>query len=96
VRAPDGTITEFTAPSSGNFTAPDAINSAGVIVGDFTNASATGFGFVRQPSGSLSTFSAPPNLGTGIYPVSINDAGVIAGYLYDATRNVFHGFVITP
>ena len=32
------------------------------------------FAFVRRPTGSLSTFSAPPGSAAGIYPVSIATA----------------------
>jgi uncharacterized membrane protein len=52
-------------------------------------------GFVRARDGTFTTFDAP-NVGQdGTWPVSINSAGEITGYSYDA-NNMTHGFLRKP
>ncbi len=103
VRSPGGHITTFDAPGSGMVAGSSQgtegvdINVEGVITGDFQDASYLYHGFVRSPSGHITTFDAP-GAGTdgskaqGTFPSAINADGKIAGYFRDAA-NVFHGFV---
>jgi hypothetical protein len=62
-----------------------AINTKGTVTGvDGSD------GFVRSPSGKMTTFTGPGNPNTTV-PTSINDSGLVAGY--DATVcGVAHGF----
>lgn len=77
-----------------------AINAQGAITGDYTNNYVQDFGFLREPSGQIISFSAP-GAGLGHYldqgtdPLSINDVGTIAGVFEDA-KDVLHGFVRLP
>jgi predicted membrane protein len=71
------------------------INPAGVIAGDYADASFVFHGFVRAANGTIITFDAPgagtgPGQGTSAF--GINPAGVIEGQYTDAS-NVPHGFV---
>ena len=75
------------------------MNSAQAITGvyyDSTDAAA--HGFVRSPSGKITSFDAP-GAGTrsrqGTIPGDINTKGEIAGYFIDPF-SVRHGFVRTP
>jgi len=62
-----------------------AINSGGEVTG--TDGSQ---GFVRTPSGKVTTFTGPNSPGTTV-PTSINDSGLVAGY--DRTGcGTAHGF----
>jgi hypothetical protein len=102
VRAANGTITDFDAPGAGTGigqgTIPRSINTAGVIAGDYRDASNVDHGFVRATNGTITAFDVP-GAGTGAYqgtiPGSINTAGAITGFYTDA-GNVYHGFVRTP
>jgi uncharacterized membrane protein len=80
----DGVLTSFFAdPTPGDGADPDtramAINASGVVVGYYAdNPSDTDTkGFVRQPDGTITVFSAPKSLTTD--PMSINARGVIVG-----------------
>jgi hypothetical protein len=72
----------------------------GAITGHYADARNVNHGFVRSPSGKLTTFDAPgagTNAGSGFgtFPDSINDAGAITGHYTDALgRN--HGFLRIP
>ena len=76
LRAPNGTFTTFDPPGS-IFTEITAINSAGVIIGDYNNGAA-GHAFLRIPDGTVTTFDQPPFKGDTL-AFAINPAGVIAG-----------------
>ncbi|HEY2527248.1 MAG TPA: hypothetical protein VGJ20_04740, partial [Xanthobacteraceae bacterium] len=85
---------------SGNGTFPDCANDAGIITGHFTDANRVNHGFLRSPEGEFTTFDVPgagtiAGSGSGTFPVSINDAGAIAGRYTDA-HNVNHGFLRSP
>ena len=106
LRSPRGEFTTFDAPgvssvaASGYGTIPESINDAGAITGHYTDTHNVIHGFVRSPSGKLSSFDAPgagsvAAFGYGTSPKSINDAGAITGHYVDA-RNVNHGFVRSP
>jgi len=103
VRDSSGHITSFdvTNPPGGTF--PLGINAAGAIVGMYQlpECLAQGgggnayHGFVRAANGTITTFDAPGAGCTGTDPISINQAGEIAGS-YTDTNCVRHGFVGSP
>src|SRR5262245_43072594 len=74
-------------------TLPFCINPAGVIAGEYFDASFVPHGFVRARDGTFSTFEAPAGA-IVIDPISINPPGVIVGSYLDAS-NVWHGFLRT-
>ena len=104
---PGGTpvFTTFDAPGAGTV-APQgtfgvAINTSGVITGNYVDASNATNGFVRATDGTLTTFHAP-GLGTGDGPMpnvtspqAINAAAVVTGYFYHGGAGP-HGFVRGP
>jgi hypothetical protein len=73
VRHAAGTITSF---DQDNYTNPTSINDHGVIVGSTSNLT---FGFVRSPGGTFTRLGPPDFCISGFQPISINEAGVIAG-----------------
>jgi probable HAF family extracellular repeat protein len=78
------------ASSSGGslLTGAFGVNSAGKVVGIFTDAGAyRGFIYDR---GTFAPLGAPPNVDPPIVPLGINDAGQIVGYFGR------HGFLATP
>jgi hypothetical protein len=103
LRSPNGAITKFDPVGSANTDIPNgAINDWGAITGDYwvcapDFSSCTVHGFVRAPSGVITSFDVPGagadgyNL-QGTFPQGINDLGEIVGYYEDA-NNVNHGFV---
>jgi len=56
-------------------------------------------GYVRSAEGKVTSFDAPGadtvDIGSGTFPVSINDQGVIAGFFFD-TSGVSHGYLLFP
>ena len=80
-----------------------AINSSGVLVGDFEDNSGAAHGFVRAADGAITAPLSAPNASTaglGQFPggtasVSISDSGAVTGGYFDAGF-VVHGFVLTP
>jgi hypothetical protein len=115
MRAPDGTISTFDAPGAGTpmgFCVPPflicssgtqaaSINPAGVIAGQYVDASAVFHGFVRAPDGTITTFDAPgagagPGQGTYVtFTDGINPEGAIAGGVIDA-NGMLHATVRAP
>jgi hypothetical protein len=112
VRAIDGTITSFDPPNvsttgagHGNVgTTPFAIDTAGDIVGSYTDVSNARHSFLRSAGGTFTTFD-PPGTDTGACPASgtgsvlcgsgalgMNDAGQIVGAYFDSD-GVAHGYV---
>ncbi len=65
------------------------INNNGALVGTALIGSAWN-GFVRDPNGTITTFTVPFAGATGTFPQGINDAGDIAGY-YTVAAGA-HGF----
>ena len=65
------------------------INNNGTMVGTALIGT-TSVGFVKDPAGTITTFTVPFAGATGTFPQGINDAGDIAGYYTVATRT--HGF----
>jgi hypothetical protein len=104
VRTATGTITSFDAPGIGTGkgvllgTVSVGINSAGTIVGGYTDVDGIYHAFVRTASGTISTFSAPDAgitgsiAGTGAMGVS--STGTIAGS-YTDSNSILHGFIYT-
>jgi N-acetylneuraminic acid mutarotase len=100
--ASTGAITEFNATGAGTDkgqgTVPLCINGAGEIAGVFIDANNLTHGFVRSAGGTITTFDAATITGTsgksnqGIYFVSINASGVVAGTYIDA-NSLAHGFI---
>jgi hypothetical protein len=68
------------------------VNSSGYVTGGYQDSNFVTHGYIRGPSGTIFTFSAP-DAAQGTYPVSINDKGDVAGYYLDANY-VAHGFVV--
>jgi len=100
IRATDGTITEFDATTGGTGTLAFGINDSGAVCGVFGNTSINAAeGFVRAADGTFTTFVAPDagnkGNGQGTYPLVVNDAGDVVGFVLDDTQ-AFHGFVRTP
>jgi len=106
LRTPDGHITTFDAPGAGDAsgsyegTVPYMIDSAGVIVGYYEDASQACHGFLRAPNNTFTTIDAPgagANCaeGEGTWAGSINPFGEINGYLVDSTL-VYHAFLRSP
>jgi hypothetical protein len=103
LRSAKGTITtiDVTDAATGKRaagTVPVCINASGEIAGLYANDTdedGAMHGFVRSASGTITTFDAA-DAGSiqlrGTYPVSINDAGDVAGTYLDAGA-VMHGFV---
>jgi predicted membrane protein len=98
VRSPLGTITAFDGPDatcSGYFTVctrPVGINLQGAITGGYCDAVGC-HGFLRASGGTFTQLDAPGGA-NGTYPTSINDAGEVVGYYYDANY-LGHGFLRT-
>jgi hypothetical protein len=77
------------------------INPAGVIAGDYLDASNVSHAYVRASDGNITSFDAP-GAGTGAFQGTmtgfvdcINSKGAMTGYVNDAS-NVFHGYVRAP
>src|SRR5215475_13087497 len=81
------TFTTFNAP--GSSTTPTNINSGGVITGWYNDTTGT-HGFLRDATGTITTFDVPGAIGTT--PTSISSTGLITGRYADA-NSVLHGFL---
>ncbi len=102
MRAADGTITKFDVPGAGTGagqgTIPEGIDLAGVIAGNYVDASGVNHGFVRALDGTITKFDVPGagnGPGQGTIPLTLNPAGMITGYYIDA-NGVAHGFLRIP
>ena len=100
VRSPGGEFTALDAPGASSTAAPgfgtfpESINSAGAIIGYFSDANGFPHGFLRSPGGKFTTFDAP-GAAIGTLPKSINAGGAITGHYGDA-NGLYHGFVRSP
>src|SRR4029453_3038289 len=94
LRASDGTLTTFDAPSAVNGTNGQAINPKRLILGFYNDASFVAHGFLREPDGTITTFDAPGAV-NGTVPSSLNPKGAVTGQSFDAGFNA-HGFARTP
>jgi uncharacterized membrane protein len=103
----NGTVTTFSVPGATESelgTLPVSINRAGAVTGVFVTGdprmdNVEKHGFLRQPNGTITGFDVPGSKGSdiGTSPVSINDAGEIAG-VYENRDVDFrrHGFLRAP
>ena len=83
VRATDGTITTFDAPSAAQYTTPTSINTPGAVTGLYNDANDVSHGFVRAANGTFTTFEAPgagAGAGQGTLAYSIGTTGATTGY----------------
>jgi hypothetical protein len=96
------TITTFDAPGAG--TGPGqgtfafVVSSAGVIVGEYSDAHNVNHGFVRSRHGTFTTFEVPGSgtgSGQGTGAFSANPRGEITGGYIDASGSS-HAFVRSP
>jgi hypothetical protein len=86
----NGTITSVDVPKATS-TAIYNINASGASVGPYADSSGVAHGFVRSPTGAISTFSVQA-ASKGTFPGSNNTAGSITGNWIDS-NGVNHGFV---
>ena len=102
VRSAGGTITTFDAeplPTTYGSTNPGTyvitINASGEVAGFYIDGVGAEHGFLRDASGTITTFEAP-NAGTGseqgTIVTGIDAAGDVIG-AYTDTNNMIHGFV---
>jgi hypothetical protein len=93
VRDPAGNFTLFDVPGATD-TRPQSINAGGAVTGFYyTQQSTPAHGFLRDADGTITLFDPPGSTQSGTFPVTINNAGAIAGYYQNAS---FHGFVRDP
>ena len=108
VRTSGGGLTFFDVASSGNLpaagiaknqgTVPLIINGAGEIAGIYIDSSNLTHGFVRSAAGVITPFDAATITGAsgksnqGVYFVTLNASGVVAGTYIDA-NSLVHGFI---
>jgi hypothetical protein len=103
LRSPGGEFTTIDAPGAssvaafGYGTLPESINDAGAVTGHYADEHGVIHGFLRSPSGKLTSFDAPGAAGPGwgTFADSINDAGAITGHYADA-HGLNHGFLRIP
>lgn len=76
-------ITTFD-PEGSTGTSVAAINQAGVIAGNFTDAIGQ-HGFLREPDGAITTFDPPGGSGTSV--LAMNSVGAIVGTYVDSNGN---------
>jgi hypothetical protein len=111
VRALDGELKVFDVPGAGTGAYQGTgcpgcflgFNQFGAIAGIWSDSNSVNHGFIRNPSGKITTFDAPgagsgTEQGTGCYsdcPVSINDWGAVTGEYIDANNN-YHGYLRSP
>jgi hypothetical protein len=105
VRARDGKIAVFDAPSAGTVagtgTFASSINSDAAITGYYVDRNNVAHGYIRDRDGQFTTFDAPDAWNTPSNPALasrgtvgqvINGEGTVAGYYNDA-NGMLHGFV---
>jgi hypothetical protein len=71
-------------------TGPTSINKKGEIAGYYDDFAFNSHGFVRDPSGKITTFDVPGSSAT--VASSVNDKGAITGY-YLMPTGTHHGFI---
>jgi hypothetical protein len=86
----DGRLTKFSAPGSSR-TYPMAINSNGVIAGEYVDNDARGHSFLRTPDGQFTSFDPPRSISWSD-ALAVNADGVVAGS-YKNAHNIIQGFV---
>jgi hypothetical protein len=98
LRAPDGTVTPFDPPGavcdaavSNECSTASGINAAGIITGEYVDASAHTHGYLRTPDGQFRTFDVPGS-DNATSPMAINAAGTVTG-MYRDTAGLTRGFL---
>jgi hypothetical protein len=108
LRMAGGTVSTFDAPGAGTGSAianqlqgtiPLAINATGTVTGTYIDSNYSFHGFVRAPSGTVTSFDVPGAItgtgyalaGQGTKPIAINAAGTIVGTYHDS-KQIYHGF----
>jgi len=81
-------------------TVPMSIDTAGDVIGSWTDSNLVRHGFVRSASGTITTFDAPgataaAQSGTidGTFPTAIDPTGSYIAGLYSDSSGLIHGFV---
>jgi hypothetical protein len=100
VRDASGAFTSFAAFSAAATYAVDqeSINDAGAVASDYQDSKYLYHGYLRGPTGEITTFDAPGAMGTsstGTRSFGINGSNAIVGYYSDA-NGVNHGYVRDP
>jgi hypothetical protein len=100
LRYPDGASVTIDAPGGTSGTMVQSINDFGVITGTWVDSQEVTHGFVRSLDGHFTSFDAPlagdDGLGGQVtFPLSINDFGVISGFVTDS-NGLNHGFLRSP
>ena len=91
LHAASGEIVVIDVPGAAGTTCT-GINHSGQITGFYSDQANKQYGFLRDVNGRFSFFSESGAESTT--PYGINDNGVVAGTVYDATG--FHGFIREP
>jgi hypothetical protein len=99
-----GPYTGFIHDRAGNYidfspfdaidTEPQAINSAGVVTGEYEDSEKLYHGFVRDAEGNFTSFD-PPGNGSEVQtmPTSMNSSGIVVGYTLNELTSVIAGFL---
>jgi hypothetical protein len=72
------------------------INASSAVAGRYVDISYVAHGFVRDPTGSITTFddaNAGGGYENGTFPVAMNSSGQIAGIYTNSANNAGHGFL---
>jgi len=97
IRSADGTFTTYDVPNAAIAgTQINAINNLGDIAGSYADQSGNSFGFVRTSNNQLTPltyvmFSKASPFAL-IIPTSLNDSGIVAGYVLDIPSQCGEGF----
>jgi hypothetical protein len=101
IRYPDGKFTSFEVPGadmtvgSFNGTSAASINDAGVVTGEYFDASGESHGFLRGADGKITKFDVPGAGGYGTTPIALNVEGGVVGYYSDSNFE-FGAFLRNP
>jgi hypothetical protein len=108
LRSADGKLTTFNVPGAGTglyqgTSCPGCsvpLNLFGAEAGLYIDGSNVVHGYLRSPTGKITTFDPPGEgpQGLGCYndcQLGLNDLGAVTGYYLD-TNNVYHGFLRSP
>lgn len=108
VRTAGGKLTSFDVPGAGTGGyqgtgcpgCSTGLNQLGAMASYYIDANYVAHGFLRSPSGGITTFDSPGNgsQGFGCFSdcaIGLNDLGAITGSYLDA-NNVYHGFIRSP
>ena len=91
------TFTTIDVPGAGNAsgqgTVAYAINSSGVIAGDFSDSAGNAYAFIRAPDGTFTAFGL---YGGQTLAYGINDKGAVSGTYLDPNTNNWRGYKRTP